>query len=151
MPDRNPDLSAIAGDIARAAKDAAYVAIGAGVLGFQRAQVRRHDLGKRVAKARAAMADDAGSRPAAATGPAGGVVGSLQGLVGTIHAVDKVVDDTVEGFFSWADATITPLEERLPDPARTVVRQAHVLALQVHDQARTARSQLRDRITGLAS
>jgi hypothetical protein len=36
--------SDIAAELARRARDAAYVAVGLGVLGFQRAQVARHEL-----------------------------------------------------------------------------------------------------------
>ena len=143
MPDRNPDLNAVAADVARAARDVAYVAVGAGVLGFQRAQVHRHELGKRLATARAAMADGTASTDGAGE--------PVSGLCGAIHALDKVVDDTVEGLVTWVEATVTPLEERLPEPGRTVAKQAHLVAKQAHVQAREARSQLRDRITGLAS
>ena len=41
MPDINTDITKAAKDIANVAKDATYVVIGAGVLGFQQAQVQR--------------------------------------------------------------------------------------------------------------
>jgi hypothetical protein len=41
------DLSALTGEVATRARDAAYVAVGLGVLGFQQAQVRRHELARR--------------------------------------------------------------------------------------------------------
>ena len=40
-------------DIAAVAKDATYVVIGAGVLGFQQAQVQRQELMKRLAEPKA--------------------------------------------------------------------------------------------------
>jgi hypothetical protein len=44
MPDINTDITKAAKDIANVAKDATYVVIGAGVLGFQQAQVQRREL-----------------------------------------------------------------------------------------------------------
>jgi hypothetical protein len=42
------DLAAIAGRAAELAKDATYVTVGLGVLGFQRAQVRRREIERRL-------------------------------------------------------------------------------------------------------
>lgn len=42
------DLTAIAGRAAELAKDATYVTVGLGVLGFQRAQVRRREIERRL-------------------------------------------------------------------------------------------------------
>jgi hypothetical protein len=42
------DLTAIAGRAADLAKDATYVTVGLGVLGFQRAQVRRREIERRL-------------------------------------------------------------------------------------------------------
>lgn len=39
-----PDLSRAVAELTKVAQDAAYVAIGLGVLGFQQAQVRRREL-----------------------------------------------------------------------------------------------------------
>ena len=44
MTDIRQDLAKTAEDVARVAKEAAYVAIGIGVLGFHKAQVRRQEL-----------------------------------------------------------------------------------------------------------
>ena len=49
IPEFTPDLTKAAKDIAAVAKDATYVVIGAGVLGFQQAQVQRQELMKRLA------------------------------------------------------------------------------------------------------
>jgi hypothetical protein len=45
MSDAN-ELNEIATEVARRARDAAYVAVGLGVLGLQRAQAARHDLSR---------------------------------------------------------------------------------------------------------
>ena len=47
MPDRN-DLTGLATEVANRARDAAYVAVGLGVLGLQRAQVQRQEWAKRL-------------------------------------------------------------------------------------------------------
>ena len=48
IPDIDTDLTRAARDIAAVAKDATYVVIGAGVLGFQQVQVQRQELLKRL-------------------------------------------------------------------------------------------------------
>ncbi len=42
------DLNAIAGRATELARDATYVTVGLGVLGFQRAQVRRREIERRL-------------------------------------------------------------------------------------------------------
>ncbi len=56
MPDINTDITKAAKDIANVAKDATYVVIGAGVLGFQQAQVQRRELGQAAGPRRPASA-----------------------------------------------------------------------------------------------
>jgi hypothetical protein len=48
LPFPNPDINRAASDINHALRDAAYVAVGLGVLGFQRAQVHRVELAKQL-------------------------------------------------------------------------------------------------------
>ena len=57
MPEINTDVTKAAKDIAAVAKDATYVVIGAGVLGFQQAQVQRQELLKRLAEPKAGLED----------------------------------------------------------------------------------------------
>ncbi len=57
MPEINTDFAKAAKDIAAVAKDATYVVIGAGVLGFQQAQVQRQELIKRLAEPKAGIED----------------------------------------------------------------------------------------------
>ena len=57
------------------ARDAAYVAVGFGVLGFQRAQVRRRELRKRLEALASQLA--AGGAPVVDHGPQGGVESDL--------------------------------------------------------------------------
>ena len=121
MPEINTDITKAARDIANVAKDATYVVIGAGVLGFQKAQVQRQELLKRLAESKV----DGKSRLRSAH----------IDLNGAIHGVDAKVEELI----ARVEAAVLPLEDRLPDPARNLARQAHV-------QAKEARSQLRDRI-----
>ncbi len=53
FPEFNTDLTKAAKDVAAVAKDATYVVIGAGVLGFQQAQVQRQELLKRLSDPKA--------------------------------------------------------------------------------------------------
>ena len=52
MPDISYDVRKAASDVAGLARDVVYVVIGAGVLGFQRAQVQRQEINKRLAQPR---------------------------------------------------------------------------------------------------
>ncbi len=59
IPEINTDVAKAARDVAAVAKDATYVVIGAGVLGFQQLQVQRQELKKRLGR------PDLGPRPTA--------------------------------------------------------------------------------------
>ncbi|MEP6623213.1 MAG: hypothetical protein ABJC79_02110 [Acidimicrobiia bacterium] len=78
-------------DLRKTAADAAYIAVGAGVLGFQQAQVRRREAGERIA----AIAKDA------------------QDTIGTQTATlrDRVTDTATTGI-DTATATIKTLNPR---------------------------------------
>ena len=55
-----PELKDITEEITKAARDAAYVVVGLGVLGVQRAQVRRQELVKKLAEPRSQVEDRLG-------------------------------------------------------------------------------------------
>lgn len=105
MPQR-PDLTElateVATEVAHRARDAAYVAVGLGVLGIQRAQVRRHELAKR-----AGPVDDrmAYLRKAIAAG---------------VEQVDGWLDATVQ----LLESSIEPLGDQLPAPAKDLAGKA---------------------------
>jgi len=83
-------------------KDAAYITVGLGVIGFQRAQVRRRELRTQ-----------------------------LNGqLTETRTQVEKIGKD-IEG---RVEPVIGQLEERLPAPARDLVKQARGAAKDVQSQ-----------------
>ncbi len=125
MPEINADFSKAAKDIAAVARDAGYVVIGAGVLGYQQAQVQRQELLKRLADPKA---DFEGRVKAVRTD-----------LSGALHNVDTTVEGLMARFeeiIERLETAVAPLEDRLPAQARDLAKQAH-------QQAKEARSQLR--------
>jgi hypothetical protein len=125
FPEINPDFSKAAKDIAAVAKDATYVVIGAGVLGYQQAQVQRQELLKRLADPKSGIEDRFGA--------------VRNDLSGALHSVDSTVDGLLERFeeiIERLETAVAPLEDRLPTQARDLAKQVHV-------QAREARTQLR--------
>jgi hypothetical protein len=125
IPDINTDVAQAAKDVAAVAKDATYVVIGAGVLGFQQAQVQRQELLKRLGDPKADLSDR---------------VASVRTDFNDVWKnVDATVDEfvqRVEEIIERVEAVFAPFEDRLPTQARDLAKQAHV-------QAREARSQLR--------
>lgn len=120
-----PDLKDITEEISKTARDAAYVVVGLGVLGFQRAQVRRQELVKRLAEPRAQVEDKLG--------------GVRDEVAKRVKDVDGRVEDAIARF----EASLEPIEQRLPAQARALVEQART-------QAREARQQLRTLIVSAA-
>jgi hypothetical protein len=132
IPEIGNDVTKAAKDIAAVAKDATYVVIGAGVLGFQQAQVQRQELRKWLAEPKADIEDR--------------VAAVRTDLSGALHAVDSTVDSLatrLEEVIERMEAAVAPLEDRLPLQARDMAKQAHV-------QAKEARSQIRSRIPSVA-
>jgi len=125
MPDINSDISKAAKDIANVAKDATYVVIGAGVLGFQQAQVQRRELMARLQEPSSGMADRVST-----------VRGDLTEAVRTVDTRVDALMDRVEEIIERVEAVFAPFEDRLPAQARDIAKQAHV-------QAKDARTQLR--------
>ena len=117
-----PELKDITDEITKTARDAAYVVVGLGVLGFQRAQVRRQELQKRLIEPRSQIQDRLGD------------------VRDEVTRRVKDVDGAVEGVIGRIESSLAPVEDRLPEPARDLVKQAHV-------QAREVRQQLRKRLT----
>jgi exonuclease VII small subunit len=127
FPEFNTDLSKAAKDVAAVAKDATYVVIGAGVLGYQHAQVQRHELLKRLSDPKADLE--------------GKVAAVRTDLSGALHTVDTTVESLMERFeeiIERLESAVAPLEDHLPPQARALAKQAHV-------QAKEARTQIRNR------
>ncbi|MDA8360306.1 MAG: hypothetical protein M0Z95_29320 [Actinomycetota bacterium] len=117
MPDLN-DLHSVTGEVTNIARDAAYVAIGLGVLGFQKAQVQRVELKSKLAGDLAVEQRLAEVREAVANGI-------------------RQVDGIVEGALQLVETSFEPLEEQLPPVARELSHRAR-------QQAREVRTQIRE-------
>jgi hypothetical protein len=112
------ELKGVTDDILGTARDAAYVAVGLGVLAFQRAQVRRQELIK------------------ALSGTRGDLEGRLGGVREEIKSRVMFIDDQFAHVLDTIEASIIPVEDRLPEPARDLVRQARTQAHEVRQQIR---------------
>ena len=133
MPDLQTDLTKTAKAVAGKAKDAAYVVVGAGVMGFQQAQVQRQEFGKRLAEPRKSVVER--------------IESVRSDVTGAILALDINVDqlfERVETAIERMEQTIAPLENKLPSPARDLSQQAR-------SQAKAARAQVRSFIPASGS
>ncbi|HEY7915893.1 MAG TPA: hypothetical protein VIC86_02855 [Acidimicrobiales bacterium] len=126
MPEINADFNRAAKDVAAVAKDATYVVIGAGVLGYQQLQVQRQELRKRLADPKAGFEDRFNA--------------VRSDLSGALHNVDTTVEGLMERFeeiIERLETAVAPLEDRLPTQARDLAKQAHVQAKEARTQLRT--------------
>lgn len=113
-----PELNDLTSEVTNIARDAAYVVVGLGVLGFQKAQVQRVELKSKLA----------------------GDLGLEDRLADVRTAVTSGVqhlDGIVEGAVQLVESTLQPLEEQLPPAARDLAQKAHA-------QAREVRAHIRD-------
>lgn len=115
------DLNDLTTTVANRARDAAYVAVGLGVLGFQRAQVQRRQLQRRLAPEVDLDQRVSEVRAAVATGV-------------------QQLDELLEGAVQAMESTLQPLEDQLPPVAREV-------AQRVVDQAREVGNQIKQLVT----
>ncbi len=112
-------------EVNEVAKNAAYVTIGLGVIGYQRAQVRRNELAKRVQQRLDQPSQD--------------LVGTLFAARQEVAKRAKDIDGKLEKTLDRIDSTISPLEDKLPEEARAAVKYAH-------SQARSVRKQITEKI-----
>jgi hypothetical protein len=123
MPDIKDEVNKTAAEITKVAQDAAYMAIGLGVIGLQKAQVRRRELQDQFDS----LQNQLGQMPAANV---------RKELAKAYKDLDKTFGQLIERM----DATFDPVSERLPAGAQAVVQ-----------QAKEARDQLRGFLTSLAA
>jgi len=104
-------------------REAAYAAVGLGVLGVQRLQVRRRDIAKRVepqvrdaAKRVEPQVRDAAKRAEP----------QIRDVAARLQRLAAATDQTV-------DPVLDRLEERLPDATRDLVRSARTAAVDARD------------------
>jgi hypothetical protein len=116
MPDVPANLTSFSRGVTDLARDAAYVTVGLGVLGYQRLQVHRTELQNRLS--------------------------GDQRLGAVRESVAKgfqQIDDLAESATHFVETTLQPLEEKLPPSVTQVTAKAR-------EQAREVRSQIRQRV-----
>lgn len=106
-------------DLTKLARDAAYVAVGFGVLNFQRAQVRRRELTKQLASRVESLE------------------GQLDEARGQVARLAQEVDERLEPMVAELEGRFGVAEEERLGPARDLVRQARRAARDASDQLRT--------------
>ena len=117
MPDVPTNITNLSKGVTDLARDAAYVAVGLGVLGYQRAQVQRVELQNRLSKD---LSLDQR------------LVEVRQGVTKGIHQIDDLAESAVQ----FVETTLQPLEDRLPSSLTVVTTKAR-------EQAREVRTQIR--------
>ena len=117
MTDVNATAHSVTKDVIDLARDITYVAIGLGVLGYQRLQVHRVELASKLP--RDFSLDQA--------------IGDVRG--GVSKGLDQM-DELAESATKLLETTLQPLEERLPP---TISQ----LSIKAREQAREVRSQIR--------
>jgi hypothetical protein len=119
MPDVTNNITALSKGAADLARDAAYVAVGLGVLAYQRAQVQRVELQTRLSQD---FDIDLDKR-----------IGDERGGVAKgIHQLDDLAETAVQ----FVETTFEPIEEKLPPTVSQLTTKAR-------EQAREVRSQIR--------
>jgi hypothetical protein len=117
MPEVPTNITNISKGVTDLARDAAYVAVGLGVLGYQRAQVQRVELQNRLSKD--FSLDEV-----------------RQEVAKGIHQIDDLAETAVQ----FVETTLQPLEDKLPSSVSQVTTKAR-------EQAREVRIQIRQRIS----
>src|SRR5580658_11088775 len=112
LTDRTKELTK---EAATFAKDAAYIAVGLGVLGFQKLQAERVNLQKRVPQI--AISDE-----------------RLNDLRAGVGRQVRQLDDFVGVALGKVESSLQPHEEQLPSGAREIASKAHASVRQLHTQ-----------------
>ena len=121
MPDVTTNISTLSKGVTDLARDAAYVAVGLGVLAYQRAQVQRVELQKRLPKDL----------------PIDQRIGDVrQGVAKGFRQIDDLAESAVQ----FVENTLQPIEERLPSSVTQVT-------IKAREQAREVRIQIRQRVS----
>jgi hypothetical protein len=147
-----PDVT----DINQLVKDSAYAAIGFGVLGFQKAQVRRHELIEQLSaqggqvsqlgQRLEGLGDQFGSQLSHLSEQVSTQLGQIhiaspgtqvQALRGQLTEVARLVDKQVQPVRRQVDERLSEVEELLPAPTRNVVKSLRSAA---HTQEAALRS-----------
>jgi hypothetical protein len=119
MPDTT-NITAISKGVTDLARDAAYVAVGLGVLTFQRAQVQRVELQNLLSKD--FSLDE-----------------HLSGVRTELSKGVRQIDELLESASQFLETSLQPLEAQLPASVSQLTTKAF-------EQAREVRSQIRQRV-----
>ena len=117
MPDVTNNINTLSKGVTDLARDAAYVAVGLGVLAYQRAQVQRLELQNRLSQDFSLEQTIDEVRQGVAKGYA-------------------QIDDLAEQAVQFVETTFQPLEDRLPPTVTQLTNRAR-------EQGREVRSQIR--------
>jgi cob(I)alamin adenosyltransferase len=109
--------------VVAAARDAAYITIGFGVLAAQKAQVRRRELGKQMSEKMHSVKFEVPTP-------------NVDDVKHTVESQITKLEARLDALEATLDKAVDSFEQRLPDQAATLVGQAH-------DMAKTARKQVR--------
>ena len=112
-------------DVTRTFRDAGYIAIGLGVIAFQRAQVRRQELRTQLADQREALEARA--------------VEARNLVAGLVKEADARIEPVLAAVEAQIDAVADAVTERLPEQTKGFVAQARTAG-------KDARSQFRARV-----
>ncbi|MFP5328185.1 MAG: hypothetical protein ACLGHT_11970 [Acidimicrobiia bacterium] len=118
-------------------KDAFYVAVGFGVIGFQKAQVRRVELERQLKE----QARDLEAQTETLRKQFEEQVG---GLRTQLTEIVKLVDARVEPVLDQVEERVEELEALLPEQVQELVKRSRTAAHEV-------RTELRERLTGAAA
>lgn len=119
--------------VTQTAKDAAYIAVGLGVLGFQKAQVARVDLTKSLTEERGKLQTQVKTNIEDARSAVDAQL--TEAKVQLAKAITQL-EKTLEPVQKTIDARLDVLQDRLPGNVQTVVKQAR-------ERTNTAREQVK--------
>jgi uncharacterized protein HemX len=132
------DLSKAVTELNDALKEGAYVAVGLGVLGFQRAQVQRVELTKQLE----AQWEQLGDLPTTAVTQFEGLTQAARTQAETVRSqlaeFAKTFDERVQPVRKQLDEQIERLEQYLPAGTRNVVQSVRAAAASPEQLLRTA-------------
>ena len=127
-------------DVTTTLKDAAYVTVGLGVLGFQKAQVRRVELTKRFDEQRKQLEAQLGEVGKLANTQWATASTLVEYQVGeaatTVRHLAQDLDGRLAPVRDQLEEAFDAVEGRLPDPARDLVAQVRTVAHETEGQLR---------------
>ena len=117
-------------DMTQTLKDSAYVAVGLGVIGFQRAQVARHDLTRSIAA-------DQGRLQEQVRAHVEDVASAVEAQLTDVKTQVTKAVTTLEPVAKELESRLDEVEERLPEQVKAVVASARQVAETAAAQVRS--------------